>query len=71
MRADVPAPTPTPTAPAILRASQVVDMIGVSRTTLWRMVKSASFPSPIKLSERAVGWRARDVSAWIESRPTA
>ena len=52
----------------IIRAAEVLEMIGLSRTTLWRLVKAGKFPAPLKLSVRARGWRLSDVEAWLDSR---
>jgi prophage regulatory protein len=32
------------------------------------MMSSGSFPKPIPLGVRAVGWAESDISAWLESR---
>lgn len=53
----------------ILRRLDVQRVTGLSKATLWRLVKAGAFPQPIKLSERAVGWKADEIDAWIESRP--
>lgn len=55
----------------VLRLYDVVELVGLSRATVWRRVREGKFPAPIRLGQRAVGWRARDVRAWIESRPLA
>lgn len=60
---DVPA-TPT----RLLRRPAVLDRVGVSYTTLWRMYRSGQFPAPIQISAGAVGWRESDVTDWIASR---
>lgn len=31
-------------------------------------LQNSVFPKPVRLSKRAVGWRASDISAWLESR---
>jgi len=56
-------------ASQILRRLEVQRITGLSKATLWRLVKTGDFPRPIKLSERAVGWKASEIDAWIESRP--
>ena len=53
----------------ILRRSEVQRLTTLSKATLWRLVKAGTFPRPVKLGERAVGWKADEVLAWIESRP--
>jgi prophage regulatory protein len=32
------------------------------------MMAEGTFPKPVKLGKRAVGWRASDIAAWLESR---
>ena len=43
-------------------------MIGVSRTTLWRMVRKGSFPRPVRITERNVGYVLEAVEAWMQGR---
>lgn len=38
-----------------------------SAPTLWRKVKSGTFPAPCKLSARVTAWRVGDVRAWIKA----
>jgi prophage regulatory protein len=52
----------------ILRIAAVVTRTSLSRTTIWRLVKAKVFPSPIEISERAVGWYASEVDAYLEQR---
>lgn len=55
----------------ILRIKKVCELTGLSRTTLWRLERAEKFPDRVQLSDRAVGWRWKDVEAWIKSRPLA
>jgi len=52
----------------ILRAPDVRRLTGLSRTTIWRMVRKGEFPVPRRLSTNAIGWIASDVEAWIAAR---
>ncbi len=52
----------------ILRLPDVLDKISVSRSTIYHWVSKGSFPRPIRLGRRAVGWREADVNAWIAAR---
>jgi predicted DNA-binding transcriptional regulator AlpA len=45
-----------------------VRMLGVSRTTLWRMVQSGLFPRPVQITERNRGYVLEDVEAWMQAR---
>lgn len=35
------------------------------------MIQRGEFPKQVKLGARAVGWRRRDIEAWLDSRPAA
>lgn len=43
-------------------------LTGLSRSTIYRLVQEGKFPRPIKLGERASGWKQSDLEAWLESR---
>ncbi len=53
-----------------IRPRQVLEMIGVSRTTLWRMVREGSFPPPVRLTARdnGPGYLREAVEAWMRER---
>ncbi len=40
----------------ILRLPQVLDTTGLKRSTLYDLLKAHSFPKPIQLSSKSVGW---------------
>ena len=51
-----------------IRSWEVVEMIGVSRTTLWRMVREGSFPRPVRISKGNAGYLLETVEAWMKAR---
>jgi prophage regulatory protein len=51
-----------------VRTKEVLKMLGVSRTTLWRMVRAGIFPQPVVISRRATGHVLEEVEAWIAAR---
>jgi len=51
-----------------IRIRQVLEMIGVSRTTLWRMVQAGTFPRPVRITERNRGYVRETVEAWMKAR---
>lgn len=53
---------------AILRLPRVKECTGLGRTSIYAGVKNGTFPAPVRLGERAVGWLASSVEAWIQSR---
>ena len=52
----------------ILRRKDVETMIGLSRSTIYKLMSQGTFPKAIRLGPRAVGWRLSDIEVWIESR---
>ena len=64
-------PSNAPAADCYLRTREVLIAIGLSRTTIYRMVKSGDFPSPKRLGIRAVGWLSGDVARWRDGRRDA
>ena len=54
--------------PAFIRRKQVEMRTGLSRSTIYQYVKDGTFPRPIPLGPRAVGWLESDVSGWITDR---
>jgi len=60
--------TNTTVAPAILRLRDVLHMVGLSRPTVYRMVRAGTFPAQVQLSTAAVGWLRSEVEQWITQR---
>lgn len=56
--------------PPMLRLPAVLKVTGLGRSTVYRMVAEHTFPAPVKLAKRAVGWRHDDVQQWTAGRPS-
>lgn len=54
-------------ANAILRLPLVKGRTGLSRSTIYQRIADGSFPKPISLGARAVGWLESEIEAWLES----
>lgn len=52
----------------MLRSREVVNLTGLSKTTLWRLEKKGDFPARKQLSVGAVGWSLFEVELWMSSR---
>lgn len=52
----------------VLRIEAVVELIQLSRSHIYACVKDGTFPKPIKLGARAVGWVYTDIENWLDSR---
>jgi len=52
-----------------VRAKGLCKILGVSRSTLWRMEKNGILPKKISITgARAVGWRSSEIDEFIRSR---
>ncbi len=47
-----------------IKQKQVLAMIKVSRTTLWRMIKSGEFPEPNRENKRVIFWTEAQIEMW-------
>lgn len=53
----------------LMKLREVLEVCAVARSSLYEMVARGDFPSPVRVSTRAVAWRHDEVLAWIRSRP--
>ncbi len=53
----------------ILKQNEVVQLIGLSKATIWRLEQKGEFPQKISLSQNRVGWIESEVLDWVRSRP--
>ena len=51
-----------------LRLPMVKARTGLSRSTLYLRIAEGSFPAPISLGGRAVGWIEAEVNDWVARR---
>jgi prophage regulatory protein len=52
----------------ILRFAELSKKVGLGRTAIYAAIDAGTFPRPVKLTERASGWRESEVDAWIAAR---
>jgi len=52
----------------ILRAKEVKEITGLSRTTLWRLENKGDFPRRVSLGVGSVGWHYSEVKDWLTNR---
>lgn len=45
-------------------SDEVLSILGVSRTTLWRYIKEGTFPTPVKIG-KIMRWQRRVVNQWL------
>ncbi len=56
---------PTQPTDRFLREAEVRHMIGLSRTTRWRLERAGKFPKRIKISENASANLESQIVAWM------
>lgn len=57
--------------PRIERLPAVLARTSISRSSLYALLDRGAFPTPVKLSERAIGFLSHEVDAWILERASA
>jgi len=55
---------------ALLKRAEVVKMVGLGYSTVWRLERGGKFPARKQLSVGRVAWLRSEVEQWIESRLT-
>lgn len=55
-------------ATTILRLPAVKARTALSRSTIYLRISDGTFPKPISLGGRAVGWVETDIQQWIDER---
>lgn len=59
----------TATRKRFLRRTQVEDMTGLARATIYRKMNEGAFPRPVHLSKSSVRWIEADILAWMDRLP--
>ncbi len=57
-----------PTTPRLLKAHQVWEQLGVSRSTFLRMVDSGEFPKPLRPRPKLTRWTQDQINAYVASK---
>ncbi len=62
---------------AIIRPAQIKQVVGIGRTLAYEKANPKSpyydptWPRPVKLSARAVGWKLAELQAWLDAQERA
>ena len=48
----------------IYRLPEVMNMTGLSRSSIYLRVSTDEFPKPVKIGRRAIGWPEESIIAW-------
>jgi len=52
----------------VVRRKQLLELIGVSSVTQWRLERAGLFPQRFRLGTGAVGWHLTEVEEWLRNR---
>jgi prophage regulatory protein len=55
-------------AETILRRPQVEKCTGKGRSAIYQEIAAGTFPAPIKIGPKAVGWLESEIIAWQKAR---
>lgn len=53
----------------MLRRRELESWIGLSRSTIYRLMSEGRFPRPIRVGPRAVRWPRTEIETWLRARP--
>ena len=51
----------------LLKSSEVEEMVGLSRPTLWRRQQLGTFPSRLQVGPNSVRWKESEILEWIQN----
>ena len=53
---------------SVIRFPAVKSRCGISRSNIYQQINQGTFPKPIRLGERAVGWLSSDIDDWLSRK---
>jgi len=52
----------------VIRLNELVEVLGVSKVTIWRWRKSdQGFPQPVLMGPKLIGWNEAEIQSWLNS----
>ena len=52
----------------LVRIKELKLLVGLSNSSIYRLISLNRFPKPIHLSERCVAWKTSAIENWIKER---
>jgi prophage regulatory protein len=52
----------------IMRLPEVKTSTGLSRSTIYARISGGTFPKPVKLGPRTVGWLENEIQEWVQQQ---
>jgi prophage regulatory protein len=60
--------TPADTSDRVINTRELLDLIPLTRSTIWKLAREGRFPKPIQLTPSRIGWQLSEVLAWVADR---
>lgn len=51
-----------------IKPKEVLELVGISRTTLWRLCRAGTFPQPVRITKGRAGFVLEAVLEWMDAR---
>jgi len=61
-------PTDVTNQVRFLRKSEVIELTGLSGSSIYRLAKQGDFPKQVKLSTQSVAWIESEITGWMQKR---
>lgn len=55
----------------LMRLPEVRNVVGLSKSEIYRQINFGTFPEPISIGARSVAWTEASVQEWIQSKVDA
>ena len=52
----------------LIRRKQVIEMTGLSYSSIYRAEKAGRFPKRVRIGMNSVAWKLSEIQAWIRDR---
>ena len=65
--AEIPAIAPSYRARTLIRLKDVCELVGISRSTVYKRISDGTFPPPIRVGPRTVRWQLDAIETWCDA----
>ena len=59
------------TVDRLMTIAEVLEVTGLSRSSIYSLMRQGGFPEPLKVGPRAVRWRLSEIEEWQATRSRA
>ena len=55
----------------LLTCKQVEEIVQLTQSTVYRLMRKGLFPVPVRIGQRNVRWLRSEILSWLKSQPRA